>query len=134
MKILLCCGGGFSSSYITQRMTKEINELNLSDVSIDYSPFSLVLEKMKNYNIIICCPHLIIYVKQLLAKNEINIPIYILPPRMYGNMDIKEIQQDARDIIKIFNQTKLNPVHFPNEENTLKIIRNKAYKNWYKNK
>ncbi|MEG2896194.1 MAG: PTS sugar transporter subunit IIB, partial [Niameybacter sp.] len=52
----------------------------------------------------VCCPHLNIYVKQLVQKQTLEVPIYILPPKMYGMMEIKEIYQDALDIIKIFNE------------------------------
>lgn len=128
LRILLCCGGGFSSSYVTERMKKEIIENHLGDeVMIEFSPFSIALEKIKDFDIVVCCPHLNIYVKQLVAKQDIPIPIYILPPRMYGRMEIQEIYQDAKDIIDIFYKTHQNPVHFPNEDNVLRITRQCAY-------
>ncbi len=132
IRVLLCCGGGFSSSYVAQRMKKEIIAKNLSDqLEMEFSPFSLVLEKIDNFDIIICCPHLNIYVKQLLEKTDVQVPIYILPPRMYGNMEIEEIYQDVIDLLEIYQQTYMNPVHFPGEENVLKITRQKAYKHVY---
>lgn len=128
MKILLCCGGGFSSSYVAERMKKEIVENHMSnDVMIEFSPFSLALEKIQDFDIMVCCPHLNIYVKQLVEKQDISIPIYILPPRMYGKMEIKEIYRDARDIIDLFQQGEKNPVHFPKEDNILKVKRICAY-------
>ncbi len=40
MNILLCCGGGFSSSAIVGRMQKQIKELNLEDqYTIEFYPF-----------------------------------------------------------------------------------------------
>ena len=132
IRVLLCCGGGFSSSYVAERMKKEIIAKNLSNqLEMEFSPFSLVLEKIDNFDIIICCPHLNIYVKQLLEKTDVQVPIYILPPRMYGNMQIEEIYQDVIDLLKIYQQTHMNPVHFPGEENVLKITRQKAYKHVY---
>lgn len=133
LKILLCCGGGFSSSYVTQRMKKEIIEHHLeNEVDIEFSPFSIVLEKIDEFDIMVCCPHLNIYVKQLLAKTDVSIPIYILPPRMYGKMEIEEIYQDARDLVDMFQQGALNPVHFPGEENVLRITRAYAYHHLHK--
>ena len=114
IRVLLCCGGGFSSSYVAERMKKEIIAKNLD-----------------NFDIIICCPHLNIDVKQLLEKTDVQVPIYILPPRMYGNMEIEEIYQDVIDLLEIYQQTHMNPVHFPGEENVLKITRQKAYKHVY---
>lgn len=128
IKILLCCGGGFSSSYVTERMKKEIVENHLEkEVMIEFSPFSISLEKINNFDIMVCCPHLNIYVKQLVAKQDISIPIYILPPRMYGKMEIQEIFQDAKDIIRIFQDNHVNPVCFPGEENVLRIKRQCAF-------
>lgn len=128
LRILLCCGGGFSSSYIVEKMKKEIIDNHLeNDVMIEYSPFSIALEKINDFDIIVCCPHLNIYVKQLVEKTSLPIPIYMLPPKMYGRMEIKEIYKDALDIIEIFKKTNKNPVHFLNEDNVLKITRSKAY-------
>ena len=57
IRVLLCCGGGFSSSYVAERMKKEIIAKNLSNqLEMEFSPFSLVLEKIDNFDIIICCP------------------------------------------------------------------------------
>lgn len=130
IKILLCCGGGFSSSFIAERMKKEIIEYHMEEkVLIEFSPFSLALKKINDYDIMICCPHLNIYVQQLVKKQNVSIPIYILPPRMYGSMEIKEIYQDAYDVIEMYNQNPINPVHFPGEDNVLRITRKCAYKN-----
>ena len=132
IRVLLCCGGGFSSSYVAERMKKEIIAKNLSNqLEMEFCPFSLVLENIDNFDIIICCPHLNIYVKQLLEKTDVQVPIYILPPRMYGNMEIEEIYQDVIDLLEIYQQTHMNPVHFPGEENVLKITRQRAYKHVY---
>lgn len=129
MKVLLCCGGGFSSSAIMVRMQKQIIEKNLDKmISIDYSPFSLILEKINDYDIVICCPHLTMYVIQFLKENTIDIPLYILPPKMYGNMLIEDILMDCEDIIKMFKKTKRNPVFFKGEENIMKVKRSIAYR------
>ena len=133
LKILLCCGGGFSSSYVTQRMKKEIIEHHLeNEVDIEFSPFSIALEKIDEFDIMVCCPHLNIYVNQLLSKGDVSIPIYILPPKMYGKMEIEEIYQDAKDLVDMFKQGAKNPVHFPGEENVLRITRSCAYHHLHK--
>lgn len=45
IRILLCCGGGFSSSAIATRMEKEIKEKNLEDkYNIEFLPFGLGLK------------------------------------------------------------------------------------------
>ena len=56
IKILLCCGGGFSSSYVAERMKKEIVEKHLDQkLMIEFSPFSIAYEKMNDFDIIVCC-------------------------------------------------------------------------------
>lgn len=130
LKILLCCGGGFSSSAIAQRMEKEIVKQGLEDsVYIEFYPFTIAMEKFNDFDIVMCCPHLKISVQQMLNQFHPNIPIYLLPPKMYGFMILDEIIQDAKDIIEIYQETKQNPVHFPGEENLLRITRGKAYRN-----
>lgn len=130
IKILLCCLGGFSSSALSSKVSKEIIENNMqNDYYIEFSPFSLVDKKISEFDAIVCCPHLTYEVKKLLKTSIPNIPIYILPPKMYGLMDIKELALDALDIIDLYNKSKVNPVHFPGEENTMAITRHVAYRN-----
>lgn len=130
LRILICCGGGFSSSYLTEKMKKEIVEQNLQDeIYMEFSPFGLLMEKEKDFDVAMCCPHLKIYVQKLLAKATPSIPIYLLPPKMYGTMELKEIVADAKDIIELYQQNPINPVHFPGEDNLLRIKRGVAYRN-----
>lgn len=130
LKILVCCGGGFSSSYVTERMKKEVVEKGLQEeVYLEFYPFSLVKEKEADFDIIMCCPHLKIYVERLLQETTISVPIYLLPPKMYGFMQLEEIVADAKDIIEIYRTFPNNPVHFPGEEKLLRITRGVAYRN-----
>lgn len=128
LKILLCCGGGFSSSALAQKMQKDIQLHKMEDkVMIDFYPFSIAKDKYQEFDIIMCCPHLKMHIPSFVEKEQPQIPIYILPPRMYGLMKIKELYQDALDIIDIFHQHHKNPVFFPNEENILRVTRYVAY-------
>ena len=53
LKMLLCCGGGFSSSYVVERMKKEIRENQLeNEVFIEFSPFSLALDKIDRKSVV----------------------------------------------------------------------------------
>jgi len=130
IRILLCCGGGFSSSALSSKVQKEIYENNMqNNYYIEFSPFSTAHKKMSEFDIIVCCPHLIFDVKKMLKTSNFNLPIYILPPKMYGLMVFKELVLDVVDIINLYNKTKINPVHFPGEENTMIITRSVAYRN-----
>ncbi|WP_270566182.1 PTS sugar transporter subunit IIB [Clostridium beijerinckii] len=130
IRILLCCGGGFSSSTLASKVEKEILENNMqNDYSIEFSPFLLVNKRMSEFDIIVCCPHLIMQVKKFVKTSEIDKPIYILPPRMYGLISFKELAMDVVDAINLYNETKINPVYFPGEENTMMVTRHVAYRN-----
>lgn len=130
IKILLCCAGGFSSSALSNKMNKEILDNNMqNDYYIEFSPFMLVNKKMSEFDIIVCCPHLIMSVKKLVETSNTDKPIYILPPRMYGLMNFKELVLDVIDAIDLYNKTDKNPVYFPGEENTMAITRYVAYRN-----
>ncbi|MFL0167838.1 PTS sugar transporter subunit IIB [Candidatus Clostridium helianthi] len=100
-----------------------------NDYSIEFSPFLLVNKRMSEFDIIVCCPHLIMQVKKLVKTSKIDKPIYILPPRMYGLISFKELAIDVVDAINLYNETKINPVYFPGEENTMMVTRHVAYRN-----
>jgi len=128
LKILLCCGGGFSSSYIMTRVQKQIEEEHMEDeVSIDFSPFKTMDEVYKGKDIIVCCPHLEMEIKLKKDLGKIDVPMYLLPPKMYGNLSIKDLLQDCHDIIDLWNENPVNPVHFPGEDKVMKIHRPGAY-------
>ena len=53
IKILLCCGGGFSSSFVAERMKKEIQNLGMEDdVMIEFSPFSIAKNRFLEFDIV----------------------------------------------------------------------------------
>lgn len=130
LKILICCGGGFSSSYVTQKMANEVKERHLDDeIYLEFYPFSIMLEKKDDFDIVMCCPHLKISVEKMIKDVNPDIPIYILPPRMYGLMNLDELVTDARDVIEMYQQGQTNPIKFPGEDNVLRVTRKVAYRN-----
>ena len=119
--------GCFSSSYVTTRMQKQIKENHLENqVQVDFSPFSLMHEVIDQYDVVMCCPHLLMEIK--LHFKDTGVPLYVLPPRMYGLMKLTEIVDDAKGVIDIYKQTKQNPVYFPGEENILRVTRINSYR------
>ena len=129
IRILLCCGGGFSSSAVALKLEKEIVEKHYDEqYHIEFYPFKIAPEIWDDFDIVICCPHLKIEINQYLKKSTPSIPIYIIPPRMYGMMDLEEILTDVEDIIDIYRNNPHQPVCFPGEENILRVLRTKAYR------
>ncbi len=130
IKILICCLGGFSSSAMSVKMSKEIIEKGYENqVSINFQPFSLSHDVMSQYDVIMCCPHLKFEIGSFMKKyDDIDTPIYLLPPKMYGSMNVEDVYEDAQDIIEGFKKTQMNPFHFPNEDNVLRIKRMHSYR------
>ena len=127
--ILLCCGGGFSSSALAAKVKKDIQQYQLEDqFEIEFSPFMIAQEKMDRFDIVVCCPHLTYDVKRMVKNASPNKPIYILPPRMFGLIDIRELSTDVLDVLEMYSQSPINPVHFPCEENVMLVTRSVAYR------
>lgn len=131
IRILICCGGGFSSSAMARKVANEIAEKNLQDeISIDFEPFSRSYLRVDEADVIMVCPHQKYRVKEFVDKYiQDKLPIYLIPPRIYGSMPVEEVLQDAKDILEEFHKTKMNPYHFPGEEDVMHIKRAKAYRN-----
>ncbi len=128
-KMLLCCGGGFSSSAMAKHVQDElIAEGKGEEACIDFSPFSLMPRVIDQYDIIICCPHLQMEMPAFFKKYDVKVPLYILPTRMYGLMKFTEVYEDALDAVQIFKETGMNPVHFPGENNPLTVKRYLSYR------
>lgn len=133
IKILICCGGGFSSSALARKVSKELKENQLEDkLIIEFSPFSISHERIQEFDIIMCCPHLRYKIPSYNQEYiQDQIPIYVLPPVMYGTMEAVEVYQDALDLIELFKENRKNPICFPNETDPTKITRLKSYRKTY---
>ena len=134
MKILICCLGGFSSSAMTKKVKNEIEEKELQDkISVEFGPFASSYKIMNNYDVVMVCPH-IKYELPMFMKNykNIDVPIYIFPPKMYGNMKAEDIYEDALDIIDGYKKRKMNPWNFPGEDNIMVVQRCCSYRKFIK--
>lgn len=131
-RMVICCGGGFSSSFIATKLTNRLKQRNLEgQVSVDFMSLHLVGEHLSEFDVVCCCPHLRTAMPGFLEKYRPEIPVYFLPQRMYGMMDFDQIYQDALDCVTLFGETGINPVVFPNEENFFKIMRTDSYRKTY---
>jgi len=121
LKILVCCGGGFSSSAMVQYCTKDLIAKGLdSDYQVEFLPIHLFLnEKKFDYDVVMLCPHLRYAIDDWLKKNKVDFPIYFLPPRIYGYLTAETVVEDALDVIELYKKTGVNPVFFPGEENLI---------------
>ena len=129
IRILLCCGGGFSSSAQTVRAQKEIIEKGLQDeLAVEFAPADVGVRNFEGFDVIFLCPHRKYRVKEYNEKHVQNrIPMYLMPPKIYGFVHVEDLLQDAKDILEMFKENPQNPVHFPGEDNVMTIKRDKAY-------
>ena len=138
IKILICCGAGMSSSFLTQKLQNKCEELGFADefsfefCSIEMLGVKNAVLKANEYDVVMCCPHLRLFIDKIVKTGEVTTPLYILPPQMYGTMVFEEVIQDAKDIIQGYKETKMNPFHFPGEDQPLKIRRSCAYRHLQK--
>lgn len=134
IRVLICCAGGFSSSAMAEKAKKEIIEKKMEDkISIDFAPFSMAAREFEDYDLMMVCPHQKYQIKRYndeYVKNRI--PIYLIPPKLYGSMAIEEVYQDAQDILEMFKENPENPCHFPGEDNVMRIKRGVAYAHAHK--
>ncbi len=133
--ILLCCMGGFSSSAMVTHLTHDIENSEYKELmDVEFYPFSAAHEKMNEVDIILTCPHLKYSVPDFIKRYDVKIPIYILPPKLYGSMTPKAIYEDVTDVLAGYRENPHNPWSFPNEENTLKISRRCSHREWLENR
>ena len=85
-------------------------------------------EKISEFDIVVCCPHLKFNVDKFLEESTVEKPIYILPPIMYGMIKFSELSLDIIDAIQFYKKNKSNPVQFPGEENVHRITRSVAFR------
>lgn len=132
IKILICCLGGFSSSAMVTKIKNEITDNNLENkVYVEFSPFGRASKVLTEFDVVMVCPHIRYEVANFVKDNpDLDKPIYVLQPKMYGHMTAMELYIDAKDILEGFKETKLNPWHFPGEESIINIKRGCSYRSW----
>ena len=125
--------GGFSSSALMNNLKKQIMDNGLeNEISYEYKPFMSMAKDLANgineFDVIMVCPHQKKEAVKAAQASKVDVPIYVIPPRMYGLVDINELLLDAQDIKRIYAEKHENPFFFPGEENVLRSNRTKAFR------
>ena len=130
IKIVICCGGGFSSSFMAKKVEKEIEQLGLDkQYHVTFMPFGSFKRQFDDFDVAMLCPHLRHSAQRWADSEKVSVPLYVFPPQIYGLMNAKIIIEDATDVIELYKETGKNLVFFPGEEEVLTNNRKVSYRN-----
>lgn len=122
IRIAICCGGVFSSSTLVNHIQKAIEKEGLQEKAFfEFIPFGHLKDRQEEVDIAMLCTHLEWAAKQ--HATEYQIPLYIIPPKLYGLMPAEDFIEDAEDILKLWQAESVNIMHFKGEPRPLAITR-----------
>jgi len=122
IRIAICCGGGFSSSTLVNHIQKTMRKEGLQEKAFfEFIPFIHLKDRQEEVDIAMLCPHLEWAAKQ--HATEYQIPLYIIPPKLYGLMPAEDFIEDAEDILRLWQAEPVNIMHFEDEPRPLAIAR-----------
>ena len=143
LRIAICCGGGFSSSTMAAHLNKQLAESeHKDDVTLEFIPFSGLWgesaafisgnnsQRQDNVDVALCCPHLEFPAKNATKEGKLRIPVFILPMRLYGQIDIENVIEEAEDVLALWNAGTPNPIVFPDEPRSMTATRNVSHRRW----
>ena len=143
LRIAICCGGGFSSSTMAAHLNKQLAESEYKDdVFLEFIPFSMlwgesaafssgtVKQRQDEVDVALCCPHLEYPAKTAVKEGRLHIPVFILPMRLYGQINIEGVIEEAEDVLELWNNGTPNPVVFPDEPRSMNAARNVSHRRW----
>ena len=143
LRIAICCGGGFSSSTMAAHLNRQLEESKYKDeVFLEFIPFSglwgeaaafhsgRMSERQDEVDVALCCPHLEFPAKDAAKQGKLRIPVFILPMRLYGRIDIDGVVEEAQDVLELWNNGAQNPITFPDEPRSMTATRDVSHRRW----
>lgn len=143
LRIAICCGGGFSSSTMAAHLNKQLRERHLEDkVFLEFIPFAnlygsdaafmqgIKRDRQDEVDVALLCPHLEYPAAEAVKKGLIRIPIFVLPMRMYGLVDIENFIEEAEDVLELWNNGAKNVITFPGEPRSMTAPRTVSHRRW----
>ncbi len=112
------------------------------DVFLEFIPFSglwgesaafasgSVKERQDEVDVALCCPHLEYPAKEAVKQNKLRIPVFILPMRLYGQINIQGVVEEAEDVLELWRNGTPNPVVFPDEPRPMTATRTVSHRRW----
>ena len=132
LTIMITCRGGFSSSYISAVLNRQLKEKGLDDkVHFLYKPYEQYknCDRIDEADIIFLSTRLQ-YVSGKLAEKYPEKPFYVIPTRMYGLVNAEDYIEDAEDVIAAFRETGKNPFCFEGEKRAIRNYRTVSHRKW----
>lgn len=143
LRMAICCGGGFSSSTMATHLNKQIKEKHLEDkIFLEFIPFanlygadSAFIQGVKRnrqdeVDVALLCPHLEYPARDAARKGKLRIPVFILPMRMYGLVDIENFIEEAEDVLELWKNGADNVITFPDEPRSMTAPRTVSHRRW----
>ena len=135
INVVICCAGGFSSSFLARKVDKEIKEMGYEDkIHVIFKPFGNFKREHDECDVVMLCPHLRFDAENWLKENELDFPVYMIPTQIYGLIGAKTILEDAQDIIEVYKNNHINPAYFPGESDCTQNKRKVSYREEMKKK
>ena len=149
LRILICCGGGFSSSALMNQLNRDAKLKGIDEkAKFIFCPFTMVKEMREHrggranlftmfnadeaddYDVAMLCPHLVHKLKEV--EGYFEHPLYVIPPKLYGLMDPEAFLEDAEDVLEIWknNGGKTNWITFEEEPVPMRIRRTTSHRRW----
>ncbi len=144
LRIAICCGGGFSSSTMAAHLNRQLEESPFKDdVTLQFIPFSALwgesaafqsgnlTQRQDEVDVALCCPHLEFPAKTAEREGRLRIPVFILPMRMYGQIDIDNAVEEAEDVLALYHEDpSTHIITFPGEPRSMTATRNVSHRRW----
>lgn len=87
MRILLCCGAGMSSGFLSQRTRVAAKKAGMN-ISIEARSESDIVDFLKDVDILLIAPHLAGKLEGMQKQcDPYGIPARIIPHEIYGGLD-----------------------------------------------
>ena len=131
IRIAIVCGGGSSSSALAAHLEKDVKAMHLEDrASFIFIPSVHLKDRQDEVDVALLCPHLQIFAKQ--NADKFHIPVYIIPPRLYGLVPVDAFIEDAEDILALYQKDPHNPMLFDDEPQPLRVSRTVSHRKAHK--
>ena len=76
------------------------------------------------------CPHLEFDAKRAVEEGKLHIPVFVLPMRMYGLVDIENFIEEAEDVLELWDKGAQNVITFPDEPRSMTAPRTVSHRRW----